>query len=105
MNKKKPALFRGQDSLDTGLDAESGGEAKGIPGAGVARVAVRVHKAEDAAVVVVRRTLPPIRSGRGGTITILHLRITILEVLILCLISLFCRIRIASTTENLILSQ
>ena len=63
-NKKKPALFRGQDSLDTGLDAESGGEAIGIPGVVVVRVAVRVHIAEVVAVVVVRRTLPPIRSGQ-----------------------------------------
>ena len=63
-NKKKPALFRGQDSLDTGLDAEIGGEAIGIPGVVVVRVAVRVHIAEVVAVVVVRRTLPPIRSGQ-----------------------------------------
>ena len=47
-----------------GLDAESGGEAKGIPGAVEGRVAVRVHIAEVAAVAVVRRTLPPIRSGQ-----------------------------------------
>ena len=43
---------------------EIGGEAIGIPGVVVVRVAVRVHIAEVVAVVVVRRTLPPIRSGQ-----------------------------------------
>ena len=46
-----------------GLDAESGGEAIGNPGSADARAAVRAHTAEGVAVVVVRRTLPPIRSG------------------------------------------
>ena len=47
-----------------GLDAESGDEAIGNPGVAAARVAVRVHTAEAVAVAVVRRTLPPIRSGQ-----------------------------------------
>ena len=47
-----------------GLDAESGGEAIGIPGGADVRAAVRVHNAEAVADGVVRRTLPPIRSGQ-----------------------------------------
>lgn len=43
---------------------ESGGEAKGKPGVGEGRVAARVHTAEVVAAGVVRRTLPPIRSGQ-----------------------------------------
>lgn len=43
---------------------EIGGEAIGSPGVVGVRVAVRVHIAEVVAVVVVRRTLPPIRSGQ-----------------------------------------
>ena len=63
-----------------GLDAESGGEATGIPGVVVVRVAVRVHRAEGGAAVAVRRTLPPIRSRRSRVVAILDLRITSLIV-------------------------
>lgn len=45
------------------LAYESRGEPIGIPGVVVVRVAVGVHIAEVVVVVVIRRPLPPIRSG------------------------------------------
>ena len=56
------AHCRGLDGSDVGLDHESRGEPKGIAGAASARVAVGVDTAEKVAVVVIRRTLPPVRS-------------------------------------------
>ena len=52
------------------LEAESRGEPIGIVGVVIVRVAVRVHIAEVVVVVVIRRTLPPVRSRtHGGTKT------------------------------------
>lgn len=48
------------------LAYEIRGEPIGIPGVVVVRVAVGVHIAEVVAVVVIRRTLPPNRSGTHG---------------------------------------
>ncbi len=45
------------------LAYEIRGEPIGIPGVVVVRVAVGVHIAEVVSVVVIRRTLPPVRSG------------------------------------------
>ena len=50
----------------TGLDSESRGEPNGIPCAGVGGAAVRAHRAEVDAAVVIRGTLPPMSSGTGG---------------------------------------
>lgn len=46
------------------LDTESRGEPNGIPRAEIVRAAAGVHKAEGAAVVAIRGTLPP---KSGGT--------------------------------------
>ena len=48
------------------LAYEIRGEPIGITGIVVVRVAVGVHIAEVIGVVVIRRTLPPIRSGTHG---------------------------------------
>lgn len=56
------------------LDFESRGHAKGTPGVVGVRGAVRVHTAEVAAGVVIRRPPPPIGRRTRGRMLVLHLR-------------------------------
>ena len=54
------AHFRGLDTVDAGLDAESRGDAVGIPCVVIVRVAVRVHIAEVVRVARIHGAEPPV---------------------------------------------
>ena len=99
------AHCRGLDSYDTGLDFESRGEPIGIPGVVAVRVAVGVHRAEVVVVVVIRRPLPPTRSGTSAAVAVLHFGVSVLVELILRLIVLLILVCIGACSKNLKFGQ